>query len=94
MQAHWQALHQDSCSVAIPDGFVETMGPHGEQCVVLEYLIPATHQVFEGYLKCIRLDIWNEQGGVSLAVHFSGPIWDQGLPTPTLWLVFLDADVH
>jgi hypothetical protein len=55
-------------SAAIPAGFPPIIGPDGQQCIVPEYLIPATHQAFDAYRKRVELDVNNEQGGV--CIHF------------------------
>jgi len=68
LQQQNEATHQESHSAPIPDGFVETIGPHGEYRIVPEYLIPATHQAFEAYRKRVELDVRNEAGGVSIFV--------------------------
>ena len=60
------ATHSISPSTSIPDGFVQTVGPDGEEQIVLEYLIPATNQAFDRYCKHSELDVRNESGGVSI----------------------------
>ena len=60
------ATHSISPSTSIPDGFVWTVCPDGEERIVLEYLIPATHQAFDGYRKQSELDVRNESGGISI----------------------------
>lgn len=49
----------------IPDGFAALIGPNGDQYIVPEFMIPATHQAFEAYHKQIELDVANAEGCVS-----------------------------
>ena len=71
-QAH-KPLHTDSttpttpsAAAGIPNGFAMVTGNQGEPHLVPEFLVPATHQAFEGYCKRMELDISKESGGVHL----------------------------
>ena len=53
----------------LPDGFFLTTCPNGTQCIVPEFLITGTHQMFDSYQKQMAMNIEKEHGRVSLFLH-------------------------
>lgn len=51
-------------AIAMPDGFVVVQLEGGNQCIVPEYLVPATHHAFDAYRKRSEMDVRTELGGV------------------------------
>jgi hypothetical protein len=49
----------------IPDGYVLISSNHGQEYVVPQFMVPATHQALEAYQKKLDLDVANAAGGVS-----------------------------
>lgn len=62
-------------SPSIPEGFVVIITPDGNKCLVPEFLIPATNEAYDGYLKKVELDINNESGEASTNHVVSLNIW-------------------
>jgi hypothetical protein len=52
---------------AVPDGFVRVTLEEGE-CIVPEYLVPATNDAFDQYRKRLAMDVNKKPGGVSVIV--------------------------
>lgn len=64
-----QTISKDwSTDIGVPDGFVLVRLQEGTPCIVPEYLVPATHQAFDRYRKCLELDVRNELGGVRVLI--------------------------
>ena len=53
----------------LPNGFVLTTHPDGTQCIVPDFLITGTHQMFDSYQKRMEMNVGKECGGVSLFLH-------------------------
>ena len=72
----------------VADGFVIFTSPSGDHILVPNYLVPATHQAFQGYHRRADLNVRKERGGVCVvfSIFSNNPI---GKETPTL----ADADV-
>lgn len=52
-------------SAEIPDGYVVVTGPDDQQYVVPQFMVPALHQMFDGYRKKQDLDAFRHAGNVS-----------------------------
>lgn len=57
---------------AVPDGFVVVTLQDGSQCIVPEFLVPATHDAFDGYRTYLAKDIRKITGGVSVTLPGAG----------------------
>lgn len=60
-----QNVPTNSAGLGIPDGYVVVLLKDGKRCILPEYMVPATHQAFEGYWKRAEMAVRNENGGVS-----------------------------
>jgi hypothetical protein len=49
----------------IPEGYVVVTGPDDNQYVVPDFMVPALHQMFDGYRKKLDLDAFRQAGSVS-----------------------------
>jgi hypothetical protein len=49
----------------IPDGYVIVAGPDNLEYVLPDFLVPALHQMFDGYRKKLDLDAFRQAGSVS-----------------------------
>jgi hypothetical protein len=54
-----------STSNIIPEGYIIIDGPDDQKYVVPEFMVPALHQVFDGYRKKLDLDAFRRAGAVS-----------------------------
>ncbi|KAM6500777.1 hypothetical protein JOM56_003791 [Amanita muscaria] len=54
---------QDQSSTSLPEGYVCVTSNDGQQCIVPNYLVPATHQAFEAYRKKVEMEVQNAPGG-------------------------------
>ncbi|KAM6490266.1 hypothetical protein JOM56_014243 [Amanita muscaria] len=57
---------QDQSSTSLPEGYVCVTSNDGQQYIVPNYLVPATHQAFEAYRKKVEMEVQNAPGGVCL----------------------------
>ena len=52
------------------DGYVCITSDDGQQYLVPQFMIPATHQAFEAYQKKLQFNVLNVDGGVSVQTCF------------------------
>jgi hypothetical protein len=55
-------------AIAVPDGFVLVKFEDGLQCIVPEFLVPATNEAFDGYRSRLAMDVGTTLGGVSVVL--------------------------
>jgi hypothetical protein len=78
-----EPMNTTSASPTIPAGFALLVGPDGEDVFVPAFLIPATHQAFDGYRKQLELDVRKEEGGVRIDLWITWHSSPAPMPTPT-----------
>lgn len=70
-------------AIAVPDGFTLVNREDGPNCIVPEYLVPATNDAFDGYRKRVAADVREKSGGVSMIFIWGRVSGSQRLgPTP------------
>jgi hypothetical protein len=52
-------------TTGIPEGYVVIIGPDEERYVVPQFMVPALHQMFDGYRKKADLEVFKCPGSVS-----------------------------
>lgn len=55
----------DESSTALPEGYLAITGPDDEEYVVPDFMVPALHQMFDGYRKKLDLHAFRRAGAVS-----------------------------
>ncbi|KAF8802329.1 hypothetical protein BYT27DRAFT_7215423 [Phlegmacium glaucopus] len=67
----------------IPEGYVLIIGPDDKEYVVPEFMVPALHQMFDGYRKKVDLDVFRGAGSCPSEawVHYAGTL---GTVTPSM----------
>jgi hypothetical protein len=71
-EAHSMQSNQSNVqnpSHGIPEGYVRITSSDGQEYVVPQFMVPATHQALDAYSKKLDLDAANAAGGVSKAYH-------------------------
>jgi len=59
-------------TIAVPDGFTVLTREDGPECIVPEYLVPATNHAFDGYRTRLAADVTEKLGGVSVILSRPG----------------------
>jgi hypothetical protein len=52
----------------IPEGYVMVSGPDTDNFLIPEFMVPALHQIFDGYRKKADLDAFKRAGSVSYII--------------------------
>jgi len=60
-----QGSIQKSDTLVLPEGYIAVISPDGHQYIVPQFLIPATHQIFEAYWTKLDFGVAQADGGVS-----------------------------
>ncbi|KAF8811434.1 hypothetical protein BYT27DRAFT_7089498 [Phlegmacium glaucopus] len=55
----------ESNTARIPDGYLVIIGHNDQRYIVPEFMVPALHQMFEGYRKKDSLEVFTATGSVS-----------------------------
>ena len=50
---------------AIPEGYILIKGPDNQQYVIPQFMVPAFHQMFDGFRKRKDLKVYRAAGSVS-----------------------------
>jgi len=53
-------------AIAVPDGYTLMSMDNGTDCIVPEYLVPATNDAFNGYRRRLAMEVNGKSGGVSV----------------------------
>jgi hypothetical protein len=67
----------------IPDGYVMITGPEEQPYVVPQFMVPALHQIFDGYREKQNMDVFGAAGSVSTIFHWIA-LSDTGIRPPAL----------